>query len=323
MMEHNPNRITRTNIFRWTCLFLPALLAACQLMAPAPQPTPIPREEKIPAGAVKMEPSTDLNPPQVLVAGYAQPVPLPGAVNTAGAEDSPFITPDGSTLYFFFTPDMNIPVEQQVGDGVTGIYIAHLDQGQWGQVRRVLLQDSGVLSLDGCEFVLGNEIWFCSAREGYTGLHWFKAEYTDGAWQNWQLADFPAGYQVGELHISADGRELYYHADRPGGVGGLDIWRSDLVDGAWQEPVNLTSINTPDSEGWPALSPDGSELWFSRNYAIWRSVKVGDEWGPPQKVISPLAGEPTIDQAGNVYFVHHFYNGDQAIEADLYVAYRK
>lgn len=312
-------------LFRWTfwLVLLLAPLTACQSSMPPPLPTPIPREEKIPADTVKMSPASDDHPPQVLVAGYAQPVPVPGAVNTAGAENSPFITPDGNTLYFFFTPDMNIPVEKQVGDGVTGIYVAHLDQGQWGQVRRVVLQDSGKLSLDGCEFVLGNEIWFCSAREGYTGLHWFKAEVRDGAWQNWQIADFPPAYQVGELHISADGRELYYHADRPGGKGGLDIWRSIQVDGDWQEPVNLDVLNTPDSEGWPALSPDGSELWFSRNYAIWRSLRVEGEWSSPQQVISPLAGEPTIDQAGNVYFVHHYYNGDQAIEADLYVAYRK
>jgi hypothetical protein len=306
----------------WLLLLL-VPLTACQPAAPAPLPTTIPREDKIPPEAVKMSPATDPHPPQVLVAGYAQPVPVPGAVNTAGAEDSPFITPDGQTLYFFFTPDMNIPAETQVGDGVTGIYVSHLDQGVWGPAQRVHLQDSGKLSLDGCEFVQGNRIWFCSAREGYTGLHWFTAQYMDGTWQNWQLADFPAEYQVGELHISPDGNELYFHSDRPGGKGGLDIWLSRRVDGVWQQPVNLAALNTPDAEGWPALSPDGNELWFYRNYAIWRSLKLNGEWQASQQIISPLAGEPSIDQAGNVYFVHHFYNGDQAIEADLYVAYKQ
>jgi hypothetical protein len=312
-------------LFRWSfcLLFLFTPLAACQPTGPTPLPTSISRESKIPAGAVKMSPTSDEHPPQVLVSGYAQPVPLSGAVNTAGAEDSPFITPEGQTLYFFFTPDMNIPVEKQVIDGVTGLYVSHLDQGQWGPAQRVVLQDSGKLALDGCEFVKGNEIWFCSAREGYTGVHWFKAQYRDGKWQNWQEAGFPAAYQVGELDISPDGRELYYHSDRPGGLGGLDIWMSTQVDGIWQEPVNLSALNTADSEGWPALSPDGNELWFNRNYAIWRSIKVGGEWGTPQQVISPLAGEPSIDQAGNVYFVHHFYHGDQGIEADLYVAYKQ
>jgi hypothetical protein len=33
-------------------------------------------------------------------------------VNTAGGEDSPFVTPDGNTLYYVFTPDVNIPAER-------------------------------------------------------------------------------------------------------------------------------------------------------------------------------------------------------------------
>ena len=40
-------------------------------------------------------------------------------VNTSGREDSPFLLPDGQTLYFFFTPDVSIPAEKQLFDGVT------------------------------------------------------------------------------------------------------------------------------------------------------------------------------------------------------------
>jgi hypothetical protein len=43
------------------------------------------------------------------------------AVNTAGAEDSAFITSNGSAFYFFFTPDMSIPVEKQSGHSDRGI----------------------------------------------------------------------------------------------------------------------------------------------------------------------------------------------------------
>jgi len=40
-------------------------------------------------------------------------------VNTSGGEDSPFLLPDSQTLYFFFTPDVSIPTEKQLFDGVT------------------------------------------------------------------------------------------------------------------------------------------------------------------------------------------------------------
>ena len=293
----------------------------------APQATPaataVDRQSRIPAQASKMGPDTDEHPPLVTSSGFEPPVPVPGLVNTAGGEDSPFILPNGNTLYFFFTPDVSVPVEQQVVDGVTGIYVSRMKDGTWDAPDRVLLEPPGTAAGDGCEFVQGDVMWFCSVREGYTGIHWFTAHQVDGLWGDIHLADFDPSYQVGELHISGDGRQLYFGSQRPGGHGGLDIWVSNLANGDWQEPENIAAVNTPDNEGWPALNPAGDELWFTRNYGVWRSMKAGDTWGEPKLVISPLAGEPSIDTAGNVYFVHHYYHADTMIEADIYVAYRR
>ena len=188
------------------------------------------RETKIPANAVKILPETDEHPPLLNSSDYEKPVPVPGGVNTAGAEDSPFITPDGITLYFFFTPDINVPVEKQILDGVTGIYVSKKVNGEWSEPERVVLQDLGKLAMDGCEFVSGDIMWFCTVREGYTDIHWFTAEYKNGMWQNWKIADFP-DYKVGELHITGDGTELYFGSDRPGGKGkrlliAVPLWHS-------------------------------------------------------------------------------------------------
>jgi hypothetical protein len=57
--------------------------------------------------------------------------------------------------------------------------------------------------------------------------------------------------------------------------------------------------------------------------AIFRSTKDGDSWGEPVEVVSQLAGEPTVDPEGNVYFTHHYYVNDQMVEADIYVIRRK
>lgn len=281
------------------------------------------RETKIPVNAVKMSPEADERPPLLNSSDYEKPVPVPGGVNTAGAEDSPFITPDGNTLYFFFTPDVNVPVEKQILDGVTGIYASKKVNGEWSEPERVILQDPGKLAMDGCEFVSGDVMWFCTAREGYTDIHWFTAEYKNGGWQNWKIADFNSDYKVGELHITSDGAELYFGSDRSGGKGQLDIWVSKKINGMWQEPTNVAAVNTTDSEGWPAINPGGNELWFTRNYGIWRSKKVNGKWQEAEQMVSPLAGEPSIDDAGNLYFVHHFYVSDRMIEADIYVAYKK
>jgi len=195
--------------------------------------------------------------------------------------------------------------------------------GAWGKPARVILQDSGKLAGDGCEFVMGDTIWFRSAREGYEGMNWFKAEFLNGSWQKWQLVEFDPSYEVGELHISSDGKDLYFASTRPGGMGNMDIWVSHWLDGRWNEPGNIMEVNTQDNEGWPALNPAGDELWFLRNFGIWRSKLIDGIWSTPELMISSLAGEPSIDADGNVYFTHHFFKDNVMLEADIYVANKK
>lgn len=284
------------------------------------------RQSKIPSGAVKMSPLTDTIPPILHSTEFEEPVPF-DAINTAGAEDSPFIPADRDEIYFFFTPDVKVPIEKQLLDGVTGIYVSKKVEDSWGKPERVWLQDPGKLSLDGCEFVLGDKILFCTAREGYVGLHWATAERKEGKWGGWKVTDFEEDYNVGELHITADGNELYFHSNREGGKGDNDIWVSEKVNGEWTEPKNIEILNTEVNEGMPYITPDGKELWFNRWYkgtpAVFRSKKVGDEWGAPELIVSMFAGEPTLDKDGNLYFVHHYYKDNEMIEADIYVAYKK
>jgi hypothetical protein len=131
------------------------------------------------------------------------------------------------------------------------------------------------------------------------------------------------------MHISADGNELFFHSPRAGGKGQFDIWVSKKGNGEWTEPKPLDSINTIENEGWPFLSQDGKELWFTRFYqgspAIFRSLRNDSEsnWGNPELIISQFAGEPTLDNLGNIYFTHHFYKEGKMIEADIYVAMKK
>lgn len=68
-----------------------------------------------------------------------------------------------------------------------------------------------------------------------------------------------------EVAISRDGRSLYFSSNRPGGLGGFDIWVSQRasVDAPWGTPVNLgPTVNTAAREQAPALSRDGRELYF-------------------------------------------------------------
>lgn len=311
-------------------LLLFATLLSCGCSSPGTgQPPQADRDSSIPSGAVKISPGSDLLPPVLHSDQYLSPVPLPAPLNTAGAEDSAFITPDGKTLYFFFTPDPKVPPEKQLLDQVTGIYASRKVGSTWTKPERVVLQDPGKLALDGCEFVQRTTMWFCSAREGYTGMNMFTAELRDGKWGNWQYAGDTLNkeYGLGEMHITADGKEMYFHSSRAGGKGELDIWISRNVGGSWQKPQNVQAVNSPDNEGWPFVTQDGAQLWFTRTYrgspAIFKSDKVNGIWQEPELIISQFAGEPSLDNLGNVYFTHHFYRDNAMLEADIYVATRK
>lgn len=300
----------------------------------------------IPSSRVNYTPALDSHPPVLQGAAAAEfhaPVPLPYPVNTAGGEDSAFVLPDGNTLFFFFTPDVAQSANQQLVDGVTGIYVTHKNAttGLWEEPQRVYLQDCGDPALDGCAYVTdnGSQMWFCTIREGIAReIDIYRATRVPGTdnWTSWESVGtlLNEQYLVGELHLSSDGTELYYHSDRPGGQGGIDLWVTRrLANGSWGTPENLAALNTNRTDGWPWLNQAGDELWFTRADpgapALYRSRRVNGQWGTPELMVSPFAGEATLDAAGNLYFTHHYYTydasagGDVILEADIYVAYRK
>jgi len=65
--------------------------------------------------------------------------------------------------------------------------------------------------------------------------------------------------------LSADGRRLYISSLKSGGLGGFDIFSSDLKGAIWAEPTNFgLPINSNAHEACPSLSPDESTLYFMR-----------------------------------------------------------
>ncbi len=301
------------------------LLAGCIDGGSSGEYPDIERESKIPADSEKVTPETDVHPPLLHSDEYQDPVPVSDVINTAGGEDSPYILPRGKTFYFFFTPDVSVPAEEQINDDVTGIYVTKKVGSKWSEPERVWLQDPGRLSLDGAPTVAGDRMYFASAREGYTGMHIFTAEKVDGEWANWEHGGERFDeMDVGELHVV--GAHLYFHSGRSGGKGEYDIWMTAREGDSWGEPMNIEAVNSAENDGWPYVTPDEKELWFTRQHSgspsIWRSKKVNGTWGEPEMILSRFAAEPTLDEEGNIYFAHHYFRDDRMIEADIYVCHR-
>ena len=59
-------------------------------------------------------------------------------------------------------------------------------------------------------------------------------------------------------------RRLYFTSNMPGGLGGYDIYFSELLkDNSWGDPVLVEGVNGPRDDVFPTISKDGT-LYFSR-----------------------------------------------------------
>lgn len=110
-----------------------------------------------------------------------------------------------------------------------------------------------------------------------------------------------SGQWDSQAAISCDGRQLYFASNRPGGLGGSDIWYCEkLPDGRWGLPRNLGApINTPQDEEAPFISNDGHTLYFSSTghlgqgeqdiFMSWRDERQGF-WNTPINLGPPVNG---------------------------------
>lgn len=65
--------------------------------------------------------------------------------------------------------------------------------------------------------------------------------------------------------LSPDGKTLYITSAKSGGVGGFDIWSSDLTGSTWSPIKNLfLPVNTKENEGCATFTPDGRTIFFMR-----------------------------------------------------------
>ena len=206
-----------------------------------PAATELTRLESIPEGAVKITPETDIFPPAIHSTQWSSPVPIQGPVNTAGVEDAPVMSADGTLFIFFFTPDGNLPPEEQLFDGVSGVWWCRKTGSSWSEPVRALLADPDEDHLDGSLAFTNNTLWFCSARQGnYNPIDIYTAELSGNQWINWQNAgqQLNGQYSVGELYATSDGDSLYF-ADNENGYGQNDIWLTVKNGTNWSSPVNL------------------------------------------------------------------------------------
>ena len=122
-----------------------------------------------------------------------------------------------------------------------------------------------------------------------------RSAETFGEWSSPINAGPPVNTEYNDTYafLSRDELTMYFTSDRPGGLGGDDLWfttRASLDD-PWADPQNMFALNTGAADSLAVLSSDEHVMFFHSTRPggcgagdIWmtrRHNRRSQEWNPP------------------------------------------
>jgi Tol biopolymer transport system component len=189
---------------------------------------------------------------------WSQPVPASFAGSHRDLD--PFVTPDGSRLYFSSTRPRS--AGEEPGDFNTW-YVERTPDG-WSEpiaLEPPLNTESQevFVSLDA-----GYNLYFASDRDGVQRV--YRSQWLEGGHQPPELVPFDVNLQEGAGNplVVRDGRMLIFVSDREGGYGGADLYATCRLAVGWSAAVNLgPRVNSAQADFAPALAAGGEYLVFT------------------------------------------------------------
>ncbi len=225
------------------------------------------------------------------------PQNLGRGVNTPEDESMPSLTADGKYLYFtrhfgegiYQDEDIFISINTSTGFTASNSIGSAINTEQYIEGAQNISANGKYLFFTGSgrPDAIGSADIYMSRK---VGDQWERAN-------NLGSPVNTPGYET-QPCISADGKKLYYAGIRANGLGGTDIWVSNLNnDGTWGQPMNLGSnINTVCDEMRPFIHADGKTLYFSSrghkgfgNFDIYVSrLQEDGSWSEPVNLGYPI-----------------------------------
>jgi outer membrane protein OmpA-like peptidoglycan-associated protein len=195
--------------------------------------------------------------------GWTPPVPMiftNTRMNTAG----PFITYDQN--YLLLTSD-------QKGGGKGEVNLWMSKRGKiWEKpvplgspINDAAYNGFGSISPD------GNTLYFtreCNEKKGKDKFCLFISSKVNGRWTEPFRMPAPVNSDYSDFAptIMADGKTIIFASNRPGGYGGYDLYKTEMMgNGAWSMPVNLgDGINTKYDDRIVSVPVSGDVIYYSQ-----------------------------------------------------------
>ena len=194
-------------------------------------------------------------------------------VNSAWSEYLPTLTADESELIFTvrrpadsktICPEGKVCVEEE------DFYVSKKVNGEW-EKRRPLGKPINTGHNEGAQCISpdGKYLIFtgCHRNDGKGSCDLYWSKRIGDVWSKPRNFGAPVNTKYWETQptFGADGKTILFVSNRPGGIGGMDIWQTTMIEeGVFSEPINLgPTINTMRDEDSPFLHPNGVTLYFT------------------------------------------------------------
>lgn len=201
-------------------------------------------------------------------------------------------SPDGRDLYFLGRFKPGVPPLEAPLD----IWVSRHRDGRWTTAEIV----PAPVSSEAAEFyptvVADGSLYFSSDRpRGHGRNDIYRAQrQADGRFSTPVNIGSPpnSSDSEGDTFASPDERYLIFSSRRDGGAGFGDLYVSfGAADSRWGPAISLgATVNTPDHEFCPMVTPDGRYLFFSRTYGggTWATTTDADVFWVDMSVVERL-----------------------------------
>lgn len=231
-------------------------------------------------------------------------------VNTEGANYAPVWLNENTLLFTSTRVDSAAGKNQSY---INRVYTTAVMEGITGDVKPLPLPQAGsmhqgVVSVtpDGSTLFLTR--WMIAGGKKVSGI--YSSRKSDKGWSEPVLLDSlinVTGFSTQQPFVMPDGKHLLYASDKPGGMGGFDLWAAELDEtGKPVSTVNLGEvINSIADEQAPYYHLPSSTLVFSGNgrvgmggYDFFYSKGALNKWSSPVNF-----GYPVNSVRDDIYFV--------------------
>jgi tetratricopeptide (TPR) repeat protein len=269
-------------------------------------------------------------------------------VNSEYDEFAPIISPNYSSKLYFSSirpgnnggaRNKNRLPDSRLGKFYSDMFSCELKNGSWGNIKSMHY----LMNSPQHEVLLdfssdGSVLYYFKGwtpQEGQIYVDTFKS--MDERYLSSDPFQGPVSPAIGDNKpFFVSDKVVYFSSSRPGGYGGLDIYKATFSNGRWSAPKNLGPvINSPYDETTPFLARDGRTLYFSSNN---REYSIGgldilkavfneqsERWTIPANIGTPInsAADDADFRISKDGFTAYFSSArkDGMGQRDLYAAY--